>query len=124
MMGIPAMNPAEMLASEMGGLIALGWAGHLMIGTVLGLIYAAFFAERLPGPPAVRGAAFSLAPWLMAQLLVMPMMGMGVFSGSAALAMGSLIGHLVYGGILGAIVGHPERASAGEGAGFSPAASH
>jgi hypothetical protein len=60
----------------------------------------------------------------MAQLVVMPMMGMGVFSGSATLAMGSLIGHLVYGAVLGAVVGHPEHASAGEEARFSAAASH
>jgi uncharacterized membrane protein YagU involved in acid resistance len=123
MMGMPPMNPAEMLGSQMGGLLIVGWAAHLMIGITLGLIYAALVAERLPGPPAVRGAIFSLAPWLMAQLVVMPMMGMGVFSGSATLAMGSLIGHLVYGAALGAIVGHPAGVSAGEDARLSPAVS-
>jgi hypothetical protein len=35
------------------------------------------------------------------------MMGMPVFSGSAAMAMGSLIGHLVYGAVVGAIYGAP-----------------
>lgn len=123
MMGMPAMNPAEMLAGPMGGFLALGWAAHLMIGVTLGLIYAALVAEHLPGQPAVRGTVFSLAPWLMAQLVVMPMMGMGVFSGSATMAMGSLIGHVVYGAVLGAIVGHPERASAEADARLSPAAS-
>lgn len=37
----------------------------------------------------------------MAQILVMPMMGMAVFSGSAVMAIGSLIGHLVYGAVVG-----------------------
>jgi hypothetical protein len=41
----------------------------------------------------------------MAQIVVMPMMGMGLFSSSLTLAGGSLVGHLVYGGVLGAIVG-------------------
>lgn len=105
MMGIPAMNPADMLAAQMGGLTAVGWAGHLMIGTVLAFIYATVAVDKLPGPTVARGAVFGLAPWLMAQVLVMPMMGMGLFSGSATLAGGSLIGHLVYGGVLGAVVG-------------------
>lgn len=40
----------------------------------------------------------------------MPMMGMPFFSGSAVLATGSLIGHLVYGAVVGAIYGPvPER---------------
>lgn len=105
MMGMPAMNPADMLASKMGGVLLLGWMGHLMIGVILALIYAKLFLSRLPGPPVARGALFSLLPWLMAQLMVMPMMGMGIFSGSMTLAGGSLIGHLMYGAVLGAVAG-------------------
>ncbi len=106
MMGMPAMNPADMLAGAMGGQPLLGWMAHVMIGTVLAGGYA-LVAGWLPGPSAARGALYSLAPWLMAQLAVMPMMGMPVFSGSLAMAMGSLAGHLVYGAIVGAIVGIP-----------------
>jgi uncharacterized membrane protein YagU involved in acid resistance len=115
MMGIPPMNPANMLASQMGGRTLVGWAGHLMIGVVLALIYAKVAAARLPGPAVARGALFSLAPWLMAQVVVMPMMGMGLFSGSAALAGGSLIGHLVYGAVLGAVVAAPGGTVTAEG---------
>jgi len=121
MMGIPAMNPADMLASQMGGLTIVGWAAHLMIGTVLALIYAAVAQSRLPGPPAGRGAIFSLAPWLMAQLVVMPMMGMGLFSSSPTMATGSLIGHLVYGLVLGAVAGKPVSSGAGHSAAVSAA---
>lgn len=105
MMGLPAMNPADMLAGPMGGSAVLGWMGHLMIGIVLALAYGAVFLRRLPGPAVARGAVFSLLPWLMAQLMVMPMMGMPLFSGSAAMAGGSLVGHLVYGAILGGVAG-------------------
>ncbi|HEY5545142.1 MAG TPA: DUF6789 family protein [Gemmatimonadaceae bacterium] len=104
MMGIPRMNPADMLAGQMGGNIVLGWVGHLMIGTILALIYAGV-SSRLAGPFVLRGAIFGLAPYLMAQLLVMPMMGMPVFSGSLPMAVGSLIGHLVYGAVVGAVYG-------------------
>jgi uncharacterized membrane protein YagU involved in acid resistance len=114
MMGIPPMNPAEMLAGVMGGIAILGWAAHLMIGIVLALIYARVALPNLPGPAAARGALFSVAPWLMAQVVVMPMMGMGLFSGSMTLAGGSLIGHLVYGAVLGAVAGGVEVAAGGE----------
>jgi uncharacterized membrane protein YagU involved in acid resistance len=107
MMGIPAMNPADMLASKMGGITILGWAGHLMIGIVLALAYAKVFLARLPGPTVARGSLFSLAPWLLAQVMVMPMMGMPLFSGSIAMAGGSLIGHLMYGAVLGGVAGDP-----------------
>ncbi len=105
-MGMPAMNPAAMLAGPMGGSMALGWVGHFMIGIILAVIYAAV-AGNLPGSGALRGAIYGIAPWLMAQLIVMPMMGMPVFSGSMMMAMGSLIGHLVYGATVGAIYGDP-----------------
>ena len=90
-----------------------------MIGTMLALGYAAVFSSRLPGPPPLRGAIFSLIPWLMAQLVVMPAMGMGFFSGSAPAASGSLLGHLLFGAVLGLAYGirvvpqatpHPVRA--------------
>lgn len=104
-MGMPPMNIGAMLGSVMGGNVALGWAAHVMIGAVLGLLYAAIFAARLPGSPGVRGALFSLLPWLMAQLVVMPMMGAGLFSGSPLAAGGSLMGHLAYGLVLGLVYG-------------------
>lgn len=106
LMGIPAMNPAAMLAGAMGGSVALGWVGHLMIGAILALIYAVI-SPRLPGSPIVRGALYGAAPWLLAQLVVIPMMGMPLFSGSAVLATGSLLGHLVYGAVVGAVYGTP-----------------
>jgi len=47
----------------------------------------------------------------MAQLIVMPMMGGGVFSsamGGMMAAAGSLVGHLLYGSLFGAIAGRAE----------------
>ena len=102
LMGIPAMNPADMLAGVMGGSLALGWIGHFIIGTILALIYAVV-APAIPGPPTVGGALYGIAPWLLAQIAVIPMMGMPLSSGSTTMAGGSLIGHLVYGGVVGTI---------------------
>lgn len=110
MMGMPKMNPADMLATQMGGMLVAGWLAHFMIGSVLAIGYAVI-APYLPGPPVLRGAAYAIAPWLMAQLVVMPMMGMPLFSGSMVMAGGSLVGHLVYGAVLGAIYGPPSSAA-------------
>jgi uncharacterized membrane protein YagU involved in acid resistance len=104
MMGMPKMNPADMLAMQMGGSVVVGWVGHLMIGSVLAVGYAVV-QKALPGAPVVRGAIYSLAPWALAMLAVMPMMGMPIFGGAAAMALGSLIGHLVYGAVVGGIYG-------------------
>lgn len=109
MMGLPPMNPAALLAGAMGGSLALGWAAHFMIGSLLAVGYA-LVAGKLPGPAWLRGALYGLAPWLVAQLVVMPMMGMPVFSGSAALAMGSLLGHVIYGATVGGVYGRPASA--------------
>jgi uncharacterized membrane protein YagU involved in acid resistance len=108
MMGLAPMNPATMLAGAMGGMVAAGWAAHFMIGITLAFGYA-LVSAYLPGPPAVRGAMYAVAPWLMAQLVMMPMMGMPIFSGSAMAAMGSLIGHLVYGATIGQMIGAQTR---------------
>lgn len=119
MMGIPRMNPAAMLAGAMGGVAILGWLAHFMIGVILAGIYA-LVAPMLAGPPAVRGALYGIAPFFVAQIVVVPMMGMPLFSGSMVMAMGSLIGHLVYGAVVGQIYGPVEGADRQEAP--SPAA--
>lgn len=112
MMGMPEMPIGKMLAGFMGIPVALGWAAHFMIGMVLAAIYAKVLRSKLPGGNAVNGLLFALIPFLMAQLVVMPMMGAGIFSANTPaplmMVMGSLLGHLVYGAVLGTIIGKLE----------------
>jgi uncharacterized membrane protein YagU involved in acid resistance len=108
-MGFPPMNVGSMLGSVMGGSAAIGWVAHFMIGAILALAFAALFAARLPGPLPIRGMIYGLLPWLAAQVVVMPMMGVGFFSGSLAAALGSLMGHLVYGAVVGVVYGAHRR---------------
>jgi hypothetical protein len=106
LMGMPKMALGEMLGSFLHIGSAAGWAMHVAIGLVLALIYAGWFASRLPGGPMVSGAIYGLGVFLVAQLVVMPMMGGGVFSGgNLPMIMGSLMGHLVYGALVGAVYG-------------------
>jgi hypothetical protein len=108
MMGVH-MDIAAMLGSMFGGSWAVGLLMHLMIGTVaFPLAYAVLLQGRLPGTDVVRGIQFGIGLWLLAQIVVMPMTGAGVFSANAGgltAAMGSLVGHLLYGAALGVLAG-------------------
>lgn len=113
------MNIPAMLASTMGTPIIVGWLAHFMIGEILAINFAAFFLKRTNKIADIKsGALFGLIPWFMAQIMVMPMMSVlaggsysaGLFSGSVVIAMASLVGHLIYGGVLGAIY-KPEYAT-------------
>jgi hypothetical protein len=111
MMGLH-MDIAAMLGSMLGGSWAAGLVLHFVNGTlVFPALYAYALAGWLPGSPVVKGAMWGVALWLLAQLVAMPMMGAGVFSsamGGMMAVMGSLVTHLIYGGLFGALAGAPE----------------
>lgn len=87
---------------------APGWILHFGIGILLALLYAARFAGRLPGSPTSRGLLYGSAIFLVAQLVFMPLVGAGVFSrGDLSMLLGSWIGHLAYGGLVGLVYGRP-----------------
>lgn len=72
---------------------------HFVNGSLIfPAIYVYALYGFLPGSPVGKGTAWGIALWLMAQLIVMPTMGGGVFSsavGGMMAAVGSLIGHLL-----------------------------
>ncbi len=111
MMGLH-MDIAAMLGSMLGGSWFAGLMMHVVNGTVIfPAIYAFVLYARLPGAPAVRGTVWGIVLWLIAQTMVMPMMGAGLFSsamGGVMAAMGSLISHLLYGSLLGAVASASE----------------
>jgi Family of unknown function (DUF6789) len=104
------MNVPKMLASMFGGNLIIGWVMHFMIGSILGIGYEFFFINKIKiNNPAFRGSVYGILPWLMAQIMVMPMMMMmngmsyfdGFFSGSIMMASASLMAHLVFGFVVG-----------------------
>jgi uncharacterized membrane protein YagU involved in acid resistance len=107
MMGMPEMPIGGMLAGFMGVSVWIGWVMHFVIGAALAAAYVILWKDRLPGSAVVKGLLFSLIPFLMAQIIVMPMMGAGLFSANTTaplmMVMGSLLGHLVYGAALGPV---------------------
>ena len=108
MLGHP-MDIAGMLANMIGGAWAIGMATHLVNGVVIfTLVYAFAIFRYLPGPPLLKGVLWGAVLWLVAEAMVMPMAGAGFFSseiGGAKAVFAALMGHLVYGALLGYIAG-------------------
>src|SRR5262249_6213568 len=95
------MDIAGMLGSMLGDSWWAGLGMHFVNGTIVfPLIYAFVLCNALPGGSALKGITWGVILWVLAQVVVMPMMGAGFFSANAGgvmAAMGSLLGHLVYG---------------------------
>lgn len=99
MMGMIAM----LVGSESN---AVSWVVHLAISAVFGAVYGAVVAPRISGWGAGLGigVAYGALLWVIGPLLLMPAkMGMPVFTVDTV-ALQSLLGHLVFGFVLGAVV--------------------
>ncbi|MCI0484588.1 MAG: DUF1440 domain-containing protein [candidate division NC10 bacterium] len=100
------MDIAGMLGSLLGGNWWAGLGMHFLNGTIIfPLLFAFLLCSVLPGSLVLKGVTWGVILWVLAQVVVMPMMGMGLFSGSMLAAGGSLMGHLVYGVVLGGVYG-------------------
>ena len=62
----------------LGSMMALGMMIHIANGIlVLPLIYALVVSQRLSEPPWFRGVQWGATRWMLAQMVVMPLMGAG-----------------------------------------------
>lgn len=89
--------------------IATGWLYHLFNSAVIGAIFGWLLGGRVHGYTSAFGwgAAYGFAWWIVGGLILMPIfLGMPAFApvmmpAMQTVAMGSLIGHLAYGVVLG-----------------------
>ena len=119
------------LAADLGVIVlpgGPGWAAwlaglalHLVVGVLWAVFYAYFFWSLIPWRPVWQGLIFSLAPALLAELVVYPqlklMQGPAPVAHANALSLLAtvswsdratlLAGHLVYGAVLGALYVRP-----------------
>ena len=117
--GLPRIAIGQILSSFMAVSVAHssvgaigGWIVHFIVGILLAVIYARILVDRLPGPPAARGAIYGALVFVVAQSLFMPLVGAGFFAhGDVELLVGSLLGHIVYGGVVGWIYDRPTIAT-------------
>ena len=71
------------------------------------LAYLILGIGNLPGPAWLRGALFLIPVYLVAMVVVMPILGQGLFFDSPPKAMVALMGHVAFGLVMGTIIGKP-----------------
>ncbi len=105
-----AMPMMAMVAMVVGSQsLVVGWVYHLFNSAVIGALFGAVLGGRPRGygSGAGWGAVWGLVWWVLGGLILMPiLLGMPAFAPLRMLpmrpvAMGSLVGHLLYGLILG-----------------------
>ena len=105
-----SMDVAAIIAHMLGTSESIGLMMHFMVGTIVFPIgYLLIGYSRLPGSGWLRGLLFLIPIYLIAMTVVIPMAGKGLFFHSMPMSMVALMGHMVYGIILGAIVGTPKK---------------
>lgn len=81
-------------------------AFHYATGFAMVLLYTVVLERVLPGPGVMKGSLFSLVPWLINGLLVLPMLGQGAFGSRALPASGMwyfFLANWLFGAVLGAV---------------------
>src|SRR6266508_3792765 len=101
---LQAVGMMPMVAMLIGSKdVAMGWLVHLFNSALFGAVYAVLFgawASRL-GAGALIGLGYGVLWWVLGALIIMPAwLGMDVFMFNTT-AWQSLMGHLLYGLILG-----------------------
>ncbi len=109
MMGLPKMNPAEMLSGMMGVSLMVGYLMHCMIGIIFGAAYVYLFNKKVHiSSKLLKGALFGFTVFVFAQVMMFiigKMAPMPMPQENMMLTMlGSLIGHLVFGIVVALIV--------------------
>ncbi|CDS51578.1 hypothetical protein [Polaromonas sp. CG9_12] len=107
---MPQLDLPKMLAGMMGSpdKPLIGWIVHFAIGIVgYGIAIAALDA-KLPGTSRVgHGVMLGVIGWLIMMLVLMPMVGAGLFGMNMGImaSMMTLVLHLVFGAVLGWVYG-------------------
>lgn len=111
---MPQVNAIKMLTGMGHGMMGMpatpvvGWVIHFIIGTIVWGILFALLIKAIPGGSAtVKGLVFGTAAWVLMMVIPMPMAGAGLFGLKLGIGapIATLILHLVYGAVLGAVYG-------------------
>ena len=104
-----SMDIATVLGKFTGLGTSAGMVMHFLLSTIGFPVGFLIVGPYLPGPMWLRGVTFMAGVWFLAGLIMMPILGVGLFFGGPREAMAALIGHVVFGAILGAIARLPSR---------------
>lgn len=106
-MGImPDLDIIAMLSSMMNDSRALAWIAHIMVGSIgYGIAMAILTGTDRSKNFMMIGLGIGTVGWLMMMVIIMPMMGNGLFGLSmpsgVMVPIATLILHLIFGGVLG-----------------------
>ena len=104
MIGLPKMNPPQMISTMLEAPNLIGWSIHFLLGIIFALVYVFFFMRliRRVNLAIFKGLIFGTLVFIFAQI-VMGVMGdllggMPLTEGNVAFIMlGSILGHMIYG---------------------------
>ena len=118
MMGLPKMNPADMLSGMLGVSPIVGWMMHFMIGIIFAAVYVYLFNPHVHiHSRAGKGLLYGFIVFVFAQIMMfimskmMPMPASSMKNNMVLMMVGSLIGHLVFGMLVGLLVPIEEGAT-------------
>ena len=111
MMAAPDGKPMMAMVAQVvrSDSFVVGWVYHLFNSAVIGGIFGWLLGNRIGGYGAglLWGALYGIAWWILGGLILMPMfLGMSAFAPlmmemMRPVAMGSLMGHIIFGLVLG-----------------------
>jgi hypothetical protein len=110
--GLPGVNMPQLLATGMRGYglsdtgaMAMGWITWIAAGVGISVVYAWAVQRWVPRGGASLGALFATGPWLTSGLVIMPLIGAGVFGrlggNPLGVALTTLVGWVAYGAFTG-----------------------
>ena len=103
---LPKSDFHGMVASQFHLAGALSWVVYFGIGVVLAYLYGAFFKAKLPAHSWSRGIVYALILWGAMEIVLMPIFGMGFFSGSVTAAAAAFVAMGLYGATVGYLYEH------------------
>jgi len=120
----PRVDLVALLSGALELPVWASWIGHFLIGSVIWGVLFAVLAPKIPTSTCTAKAVmFSVAAWLLMQLVILPLAGAGVFGARYGIMAPvlTLALHVIYGAVLGAVYarlgGHwHEKSARGAGA--------
>ncbi|MBB3192192.1 DUF6789 family protein [Halomonas cerina] len=116
---MPWYNPVEIMnltaqhALGTPDSILIGWTIHFVVGALIWGTLFGLLEPRMPGrTPARRGLEFALGAWVVVMITVFPLAGSGFFGLGFGLVapLSTLLGHIIFGLVMGATYGWLQRA--------------
>lgn len=101
---IPQADYQSLFTSRFGS--EIGWFAFLMAAVIVAHLYGSFFKKKLPSHSWRKGAVYAAGIWAVVQVVLMPIMGQGIFPGTALSAFGALLTLAMYGATVGYLYEH------------------